>query len=116
LQKANGGKKEKSELVLGVNTVQAVETRVCNNTHCGVTFTPEKPSFYSYNDCFKSGFRKFAKNNGKKRGDKNGKKGGDTKGKKGGKAFQVSAAEVDSDNDGEDENSDSHEHENSEIC
>ena len=104
-----------SELVLGVNTVQAVETRVCNNTDCGVTFTPEKPSFYSCNDCFKTGFRKFAKNNGKKGGDKNGKKGGDKKGKKGGKAFQVSAAEVGSDNDGEDENSDSHEHENSET-
>jgi hypothetical protein len=47
LQKANGGKKEKSELVLGVNTVQTVETRVCNNPDCGVTFTPENPSFYS---------------------------------------------------------------------
>ncbi len=115
LQKENGGKKEKSELVLGVNTVQAVETRVCNNTDCCVTFTPEKPSFYSCNDCFKSGFRKFAKNNGKKRGDKNDKKGGDKKDKKDGKVFQVSAAEVDSDNDGEDENSDSHEHENSET-
>ena len=31
LQKANGGKKKKSELVLSVNAVQAVETRVCNN-------------------------------------------------------------------------------------
>jgi hypothetical protein len=44
LQKAkNGGQMKKSELVLGVNTVQAVETRVCNNPNCGVTFTPEKP-------------------------------------------------------------------------
>jgi hypothetical protein len=91
LQQANGGKKNKSELVLGVNTVQTVETRVCNNPHCGVTFTPSKPSFYSCKKCFK---------------------GGNKKGKKG-QAFQVSAVEVGSDNDGEDENSDSHEIENS---
>jgi len=132
LQKANGGKKKKSELVLSVNTVQAVETRVCNNPNCGVTFTPARPSFYSCTKCFKNGFlrndslqltadaekkhkekqkqkkrAKFAKNRGNK--------GGDKKGKKGGKAFQVSAAEVGSDNDGKDENSDSLEHENSDT-
>ncbi len=125
-------KKKKSELVLGVNTVQAVETRVCNNPNCGVTFTPTRPSFYSCTKCFKSGFlrndslqltvdaekkhkekqkqkkrAKFAKNRGNK--------GGDKKGKKGGKAFQVSAAEVGSHNDGKDENSDSLEHGNSET-
>ncbi len=50
---------------------------------------------------------KYAKNKGNKGVEKNGKKGG--------KAFQVSAAEVDSDNDGEDENSDSNEEENSET-
>ena len=59
LQKAkNGGQMKKSELVLGVNTVQAVETRVCNNPNCGVTFTPAQPSFYSCNNCHNSGFRR----------------------------------------------------------
>ena len=37
LQKANGGKKKKSELVLGVSTVQAVEKRACNNPNCDVS-------------------------------------------------------------------------------
>ena len=58
LQKANGGKKKKGELVLGVNTVLTVETRVCNNPNCGVTFTPEKPWCYTCNNCHKSGFRR----------------------------------------------------------
>jgi hypothetical protein len=132
VQKANGGKKEKSELVLGVNTVQAVETRVCNNPDCGVTYTPEKPSFYSCNNCFKRGFRindslKLTVDDQKKHQEKQlqkkmtkfgkneGNKGGEKKGMKGGKVFQVSVAEVDSENDGEDENSDSHENENSET-
>ncbi len=57
-QKANGGKKKKSELVLAVNTVQAVETRVCNNPDCGVTFTPDKPWCYTCNNCHRSGFRR----------------------------------------------------------
>jgi hypothetical protein len=35
LQKANG-KKNMSELALSVKTVQAVETRVCNNPSCAV--------------------------------------------------------------------------------
>jgi hypothetical protein len=108
LQKANGVKKKKSELVLGVNTVQVVETRVCDNPNCGVTFTPVRSVFYSCTKCFKSGFRpndslqlttdaenkhkekqhqkkraKFAKNKGNK--------GSDKKGKKGGKTFQVSS-------------------------
>ena len=111
LQKANGGKKKKSELVLAVNTVQAVETRVCNNPACGVTFTPDKPWCYTCNNCHRSGFRrkdslkltadahkkhkekqlqklrtKFAKNRGNKGVQKTGKKGG--------KAIQASAAEV----------------------
>ena len=119
LQKENGDKKKMSELVLGVNTVQAVGTRVCNNPNCGVTFTPAQPSFYSCNNCHKSSFRrndslkltadalkkhkekkklqqqrtKYTKNNGNKGVEKNDKNGG--------KAFQVSAAEVDSDNDGQ---------------
>ena len=131
-QKANGGKKKKSELVLGVNTVQAVETRVCNNPNCGVTFTPARPAFYSCTKCFKSGFRRNdslqltadaekkhkEKQHQKKRAKfakSKGNKGGDKKGKQGRKAFQVSAAEVGSDNDGEDESSDSYEDENSET-
>ena len=101
LQKANGGKKKMSELVRGVNTVQAVGTRVCNNPNCGVTFTPAQPSIYSCNNCHKSSFRrndslkltvdalkkhkekqlqkqwtKYAKNKGNKGVEKNGKKGG----------------------------------------
>ena len=101
LQKANGGKKKMSELVRGVNTVQAVGTRVCNNPNCGVTFTPAQPSFYSCNNCHKSSFRrndslkltadalkkykeqqlqkqrtKYAKNKGNKGVEKNGKKFG----------------------------------------
>jgi hypothetical protein len=40
LHQTNGGKSNTSELVLDVNSVQADETRVCNNSNCGVTFTP----------------------------------------------------------------------------
>ena len=117
LQKANGGKKKKGELVLGVNTVQVVETRVCNNPNCGVTFNPEKTWCYTCNNCHKSGFRrkdslkltadaqkknrekqlqkqrtKFAKNNCNK--------GFQKKDKKRGKVIQASAEELGSDNDG----------------
>ncbi len=40
LHQTNGGKRNTSELVLDVNSVQADETRVFNNPNCGVTFTP----------------------------------------------------------------------------
>ncbi len=54
LQKVHGDKKKKSELVLGVNTVRVVETSVCNNPNCDVTFTPARPAFYSCTKFFKS--------------------------------------------------------------
>jgi hypothetical protein len=111
LQKAkDGGQMKKSELVLGVNTVQAVETEECNNPNCGVTFTPENPWCYTCNNCHKSGFRRndslkltadgqkkhkekqlqkqrtnYAKNKVNKGVEKNDKKGG--------KTFQVSVSD-----------------------
>jgi len=48
LHQTNGGKRNTSELVLDVNSVQADETRVCNNPNCGVTVTPVRPTFYSF--------------------------------------------------------------------
>jgi hypothetical protein len=92
LQKANGGQKEMIELDLDVNSVQADETRVCNNPDCRVTFTPSKSWFYSCNTCHKKKQKQLAKKSNK--GDEN---------------------EKDTDNDGEDENSDSCEDGNSET-
>ena len=132
LEKANGGKKKKGELVLGVNTVQTVETRVCNNPNCGVTLTPEKSWCYTFNDCHKSGFHrkdslKLTPDDQKKHKEKQlqeqrtkfaknkDNKGVQKKCKKGGNVSKVSVAEVGSDNDGEDEHSNSNEDGNSEA-
>ncbi len=41
-----------------MNTVQVVETRVCNNPNCDVTVTPVRPTFYSFTKWFKSGFHR----------------------------------------------------------
>ena len=129
LEKANGGKKKKGELVLGVNTVQTVETRVCNNPNCGVTLTPEKSWCYTFNDCHKSGFHrkdslKLTPDDQKKHKEKQlqeqrtkfaknkDNKGVVKKGRKREKSFQASTVEVDSDNDGEYENSDSNKNKN----
>ena len=130
LQKANGGKKKKSELVLGVNTVQGVETKVCDNPNCGVTFTPSKPWHFSCDKCHNSGFRrkdslsltadaqkkhkeKQLQKKKAKLAKKRANKGVEKKGKKGGKAFQASIAAVGSDSDEESEDSDSNEEETS---
>jgi len=134
LHKSNGGKKKKGgELVLSVNSVQDVETKVCNNPKCGVTFTPALPSHNLCNNCFKSGFKvrkndslkltadankKHAENQQLKRKKRfaktKGKKGDGKKGKKGGKTLEANTVEVGSENDaGED--SDSKKDENSET-
>ena len=92
LNNTNGVKKNTRELDLDVNSVQADETRVCNNPDRRVTFTPSKPWFYSCNTCHKKKQKQLAKKSNK--GDEN---------------------EKDTDNDGEDENSDSCEDGNSET-
>ncbi len=117
LHQTNGGKRNTSELVLDVNSVQADETRVCNNPNCGVTFTPAKPSFYSCNTCHNSGFHstyslKLTEDVQKKHNEKQLLKKRAKLAKKGNKRDEN---EVDTDSDGVDENSDSHEDGNSET-